>query len=58
MIGSGKEDETDAAKKSARSAYCQYSRFGIGSRREAGKDSRLTGRNDGGRARNVVKGGG
>jgi hypothetical protein len=32
---------THAAKMSARSAYCQYSRFGIGSRSEAGRDRRL-----------------
>jgi hypothetical protein len=32
---------TYAAKISARSAYCQYSRFGIGSSSDAGRDSRL-----------------
>lgn len=30
-----------AAKKSARSQYDQYSRFGIGSRRDAGRERRL-----------------
>lgn len=32
---------TDAAKKSARSQYDQYSRLGIGSRRDAGSERRL-----------------
>lgn len=32
---------TYAAKMSARSAYCQYSRLGIGSSKEAGRDRRL-----------------
>lgn len=32
---------THAAKISARSAYCQYSRLGIGSRSDAGSDRRL-----------------
>ncbi len=32
---------TDAARKSARSPYCQYSRLGIGSSREAGRERRL-----------------
>ena len=33
---------THAAKMSARSRYCQYSKFGIGSSREAGRDRRLS----------------
>ena len=33
--------KTHAANKSGRSRYCQYSKFGIGSSKEAGSDSRL-----------------
>lgn len=32
---------THAAKMSARSAYCQYSKFGIGSSKDAGRERRL-----------------
>lgn len=38
---------TYAAKRSGRSRYCQYSRFGIGSSKEAGNDRRLSRRREG-----------
>lgn len=39
--GSERERNTYAAKRSGRSRYCQYSRLGMGSNSDAGRDSRL-----------------
>ena len=38
-----REKATYATKTSGRSRYCQYSRFGIGSKSEAGNERRLKG---------------
>lgn len=40
-----KREKTYATKTSGRSRYCQYSRFGIGSKSEAGNERRLSKRN-------------
>ena len=40
MLGQRKGN-TYAAKRSGRSRYCQYSRLGIGSSNDAGRDNRL-----------------